>query len=206
MWEWIQNNGSALMVIITFIYVIATVFIFIANNKSAKATREQLEESKRQFSETQRLSVLPCLSVSIGKEPFQDKDGKSFPNMYFNTGRIRINDRMAYIDSSICVKNIGSGLACDLHIEWIVETETSTPSFRLPFLGQNTEEFLNANIAGESKDTVFSQNAEMKFFYSDIIGNNYEQTLELSLTMHPYDHRMTIDTYRIDAPKLVFQT
>ena len=39
-----------LMVIITLVYVVATVFICIANIKSAKAAREQTEEMKKQFS------------------------------------------------------------------------------------------------------------------------------------------------------------
>ena len=37
-----------LMVIITFVYVIATIFICWANIKSAKASKEELTEMKRQ--------------------------------------------------------------------------------------------------------------------------------------------------------------
>lgn len=203
MWEWIQNNESTLMVIITFIYVIATIFIFVANNKSAKATREQLDESKRQFSETQRLSVLPCFSVSIGKEPFPEKNGMPFPDICLNIGKISNNDQMAFINSSFYVKNIGSGLACDFYIQWIVDTETSTPSFRLPFICQKSEESFNVSIAGESKDKLISRKAEMKLCFTDIIGNHYEQSIEMYITMHPFNQHMTIDTYRIESPKLV---
>lgn len=46
-----------LMVIITFIYVVATVFICIANLKSAKAAREQTEEMKKQFLSINRPNV-----------------------------------------------------------------------------------------------------------------------------------------------------
>ena len=46
-----------LMVIITAIYVIATVFICIANLKSAKAAREQTEEMKKQFLSINRPNV-----------------------------------------------------------------------------------------------------------------------------------------------------
>lgn len=46
-----------LMVGITFVYVIATIFICLANIKSAKATREQLAESKRQFDEENRPDI-----------------------------------------------------------------------------------------------------------------------------------------------------
>ena len=46
-----------LMVIITAIYVIATIFICGANMKSAKAAREQTEEMKKQFSAINRPNV-----------------------------------------------------------------------------------------------------------------------------------------------------
>ena len=38
-----------IMVGVTIVYVIATVCIFIANNKSAKAAEKQLQQMKKQF-------------------------------------------------------------------------------------------------------------------------------------------------------------
>ena len=61
--EFLNDYNGALMVIISAIYVIATIIICNANAVSAKATREQLEESKRQFRETQRLEVMPYLQL-----------------------------------------------------------------------------------------------------------------------------------------------
>ena len=46
-----------IMIAITAVYVIATIFICIFNYRSAKATREQLAESKRQFEENNRAFV-----------------------------------------------------------------------------------------------------------------------------------------------------
>ncbi len=43
-----------LMVVITFIYVIATIFICWANIKSARASKEELAEMKKQYSEENR--------------------------------------------------------------------------------------------------------------------------------------------------------
>lgn len=50
-----------LMVIITAVYVVATIFICVFNAKSANAAREQLEESKRQFD----LSNKPIIVTEI---------------------------------------------------------------------------------------------------------------------------------------------
>ncbi len=46
-----------LMVIITVVYVVATIFICKANIKSAEAAREQIEESRKQFEESNRAYV-----------------------------------------------------------------------------------------------------------------------------------------------------
>lgn len=52
--EWLNDNSDALMVMITLVYVVATIFIWKANKISAQASKEQLEESKRQFDESQK--------------------------------------------------------------------------------------------------------------------------------------------------------
>ena len=46
-----------IMIIITSVYVAATIFICIANFKSATATRNQLKEQQRQFNESNRAFV-----------------------------------------------------------------------------------------------------------------------------------------------------
>ena len=52
-----------LMVGITAVYVIATIFICWANINSAKATREQVAESKRQFDEANRAFVVVSFEI-----------------------------------------------------------------------------------------------------------------------------------------------
>lgn len=56
-----------LMVGITLVYVIATIAIWFANHKSARATEKQLIESKRQFDEIKRLEHMPYMQVSFGE-------------------------------------------------------------------------------------------------------------------------------------------
>lgn len=57
-----------LMVVITGIYVIANIFICIANIKSANAAKLQTSEMKRQFFEINR----PNISVEIGHFTVKD--------------------------------------------------------------------------------------------------------------------------------------
>ena len=57
-----------LMVVITAIYVGATIAIWFANNKSARMTEKQLEESRSQFEEAKRLECMPFLQLEIPTE------------------------------------------------------------------------------------------------------------------------------------------
>ncbi len=83
------------MVWITLVYVIATIFICFANLQSAKATREQLAESKRQYDEESRAFI----AVSFIYER------KAFYGMRFtNNGKrvakqVRFNFKEEFIDS-----------------------------------------------------------------------------------------------------------
>lgn len=42
---WGNSNQGFIMVVLTAIYVVATVFIYSANNKSAKATEKALKQN-----------------------------------------------------------------------------------------------------------------------------------------------------------------
>ena len=57
-----------LMVVITAIYVVATIYISRANIKSADATREQLVESKRQYEDKKRLEIMPYIQFEQTKD------------------------------------------------------------------------------------------------------------------------------------------
>lgn len=77
--NWLNDNSGFVMALLTFVYVIATALICYFNYKSAKATKEQTEESNKQFIENSRGNVVPkivelegemlCLSFqNIGKD------------------------------------------------------------------------------------------------------------------------------------------
>lgn len=55
--DYLDAHNGSLMVIITFIYVVATIAICAANICSAKATQNQVEESKRQYEEEHRAFI-----------------------------------------------------------------------------------------------------------------------------------------------------
>lgn len=56
---WLNSNDGFAMAVLTFVYVIATIFICVFNGKSASVTRKQIEESQRQFEESNRAHIIP---------------------------------------------------------------------------------------------------------------------------------------------------
>ena len=102
-----------LMVGITVVYVIATVFICWANFSSARASKAQVEESKRQYEETKRLQIMPYFRVDFEKWiPTHQKDEIiPYHPLYLSTP-VQKEDEITG-SCSIKVTNIGMGMAID---------------------------------------------------------------------------------------------
>ena len=64
---WLNGNNGFVMALLTFVYVIATIFICVFNYKAAKATKEQTKESYKQFIENNRAHVIPKIVVLEGE-------------------------------------------------------------------------------------------------------------------------------------------
>lgn len=100
------------MVLITFIYVVATIEICRANIKSAEATKEQLEESKHQFAENERLQMMPYFEIIV------HDDIRDFVECIELTISNSNAENSTVIDRRISIKNIGLGVAKDFTYTW----------------------------------------------------------------------------------------
>lgn len=164
-----------LMVGITAVYVVATIFICMANAKSANATREQFTESKRQFDETQRLATMPFLSLEYIKDGTLDSDfeisvpiTKGFALFCRHSNVFRL-------------KNIGNGTATDIVYTWICHEKDICETDCFP---------INAVSAGSSHNVTFSytedeasdcpSKAVLELQYNDLLGHSYEQKIFFS--------------------------
>ncbi len=65
--QWLNDNNGALMVLITLVYVIATICISRSNRKSAEASREQIEESQKQQKQNVGLQLYGLRKDAINK-------------------------------------------------------------------------------------------------------------------------------------------
>lgn len=157
-----------LMVGITAVYVIATVFICIFNGKSAKATREQVAESERQFEETKRLECMPFLQMEViqgNRKPMFELELPLYKE--------EITDA---IYAKLLIKNLGNGTATNIIYSWHHEglsiNETDYPPINAIMQGDSYCFQFTFLVDGHI-DTV--DHIPIDFEYNDLLGNTYEQ-------------------------------
>lgn len=158
------------MFCITTIYVVATIFICRANIKAANATRDQIAESQRQFSENRRLDVMPYLQFETTNQPGVDyKIAMALSEDDYSAGEYLLNLR---------VKNIGRGTAKDIEYVWTNFTNTySRKPFVIKALQNGDAHYLQISFERPKvlKD-VTTANFELHF--KDLLENEYSQRIE----------------------------
>lgn len=169
-----------LMVGITFVYVVATIFICIFNGRSAKATREQVAESQRQFEDNKRLERMPYIDVAVVDMP-PDRDifdadvTLSFPKS--------ISGEYVCASEWLEINNIGYGIATGISVEWKApngELESVNLPIRILEIGGKKEVGFRFMIAISCEQMLSEQCAVMLFHYKDLLGNSYKQTISFT--------------------------
>lgn len=161
-----------LMVGITAVYVIATIVICIFNGKSAKASREQIDESQRQFEDTKRLGAMPFLQLEIPveqKSPLFEIELDLFDE-----------EATDHIYKIVKLKNLGNGSASNIIYTW-ERGKGASPEYDYPPI--------NAIMHGDCycfQLTIFADESaqngtsgELTWQYDDLLGNSYEQNVTL---------------------------
>ena len=176
--EFIKQFHDSLMVAITFVYVLATIYISDANEKSAKAAREQLVESKRQFEENKQLEFLPVLKIS--------NDGKTNepPNICLRWSK-EDSGSLCNTNFQIRLLNIGIGTAKDMSFAWIAE-ENIIQCAPLPvdFLRQNDEQklIIDVTIWANKPSENHTDFTDLRIKYADLLNHRYHQDITFGFT------------------------
>lgn len=213
--NFLNVNNGALMVIITAVYVVATIQICRANIKSAKASnaqvaaakeqtdavKAQLDESKREYEETKRLEHMPYMQVSFGEWKTSDERGSYFPNMWLNINRTADNHASSS-GMSIDVTNIGLGLAVNIKCKWIsagIEQEQHLSASLLK-RGECCNSTFIISAAIPEKEPQYADTS-LIICFDDFLGNHYEQTVDISFQIHP--HYISLVQYITKPPKYI---
>ena len=162
-----------LMVGITLIYVAATIAIWVANKKSAEATREQLDESKRQFEETKRLEYMPCFEIHF--DSMDAGTGISVELTDKKTGEVHT------LFTKYRIENISKGTA--LNVKCIMKSAIKDNEFvTCPIVPAQSKRSINCLFLADKG--YFSEHSlpfAITILYDDIMNNLYEQNIELEL-------------------------
>lgn len=188
MTEWI-------MVAITFVYVIATIFICIFNYRSAKATKEQVELSKAQYADDTRLKLMPCLLVEQ-IDPTVSVNGTI--EYEFDYGDSGIGDE-SKINGEFCFKvtNVGYGIAKEIEY-FVYAPQSDYRRYRIISFSINDNRTVRFVFACKSGN---KQKLELQIIYKDLLDNKYIQTLSIFLDASKDSIKM--ETFYITAPQYV---
>lgn len=171
----LNSNEGALMVVITFVYVVATIMICIFNGRSARATSEQVSESQRQFEETKRLTVMPYIEFTT-----MENRHSCFVNAHLASHDSQCGEYNVFIQ----IKNIGIGTAQKITYTYKYKCGTMEDNSRglIPVIALAPKESNEisidfGNIPAKGQENI-EVDIEMK--YSDLLENEYVQKISFS--------------------------
>ena len=188
-----------LMVGITAVYVVATIFILYANIKSANATRDQLTESKRQYEDKKRLEIMPYFEVRIcgNITDFHECIHLALSSQNAENGTV--------IDQRISIKNIGLGPAKDIRYTWNNldgEYDQNDLEFTAILPGENKD--VNIDFYAEHKDDFSEYVAPVSIIltYCDLLENKYHLSIDFVFTISTEDN-VKLTKYTVGTPSVV---
>lgn len=159
-----------LMVIITAVYVGATIFICVFNGKSAKASMKQVEDSIIQFEANRRLQAMPFLQLEIPRE-------NTAPS--FDIELNGDNEAVDFLYYTVKLKNIGNGTAVSIIYSWEDrESNIKIEPFPINAIMQGDSYCFQLLINYENNSVLTSK---IMWKYMDLLGNSYEQMAILSV-------------------------
>ena len=186
-----------IMVGITAVYVIATILILRANKKSAEVaetqlqqSRDETEELKKQFEESQRLSCQPFLQIEKTSMLPNENYIQIFIPIHYEE-----SDDFSYpgsIRQDFVIKNLGNGNAINIFYSWDdyskTHKDTCCPSVNAIMHGDTYGIRMVVNPLIESR-------SYLRFYYNDLIGNSYTQKFLINIQ----NNRISLDN---DSPIL----
>lgn len=166
-----------MMVWITAIYAIFTCYIMRANNISANLSKEQLEESRKQFEKLQaqnealkQLNFMPFLQLV--------RSGDQNEGQYIDEFEIELFcESIEFIQSIYCkIHNIGNGTATDIVYSWSCRQNnrkgSGYPQINAIMHGDDYPIMLELELDNQTPDAF---DITIEFEFKDLLGQYYEQ-------------------------------
>lgn len=169
--DWLNTYSNAIMVIITFVYVVATIAICLANISSAKASKKQLKTSIEQYEEMKRFNFMPYFQLLDVNTP-----GNSciLLPLKAKTG----SGENYSIQVDFFIQNFGAGTAIKMKYIWnSLDSSTDMGKFVTAALRPGDKQIVRIMFI-YSEGYIPEGIASIDLKYSDLLGNNYIQKIE----------------------------
>ena len=190
--NFLNDNGQALMVLITAIYVIATINISNANIKSAEATREQVLESTKQYEDSRHLQIMPFIRAYFSRDKAPD-----YP-VYLPLGN-EIKDKEGS-GNNIQIENIGKGAAIDVSYAWKYGSIEDKGTIGVAGIKEGAQCKLDLAFFGDLENEITE--GLFILYYCDLLGKKYEQEILLKVGLNA-ESRVVVDEVETRIPKAV---
>ena len=174
-----------IMVGITAVYVVATIVICWFNGKSARASRAQLEESRRQFEETKRLEIMPFLQIEIPVT-------QEIPQLYINLPIDDIRSKRSFI--IVVLRNLGNGTATNIVYDWRCNGTVEIEAFPICAIMKGDSCCIQFFVEYE-ESTLNDVTGHLTFQFDDLLGKSYEQKMVVVINENK------ITEINVDFPK-----
>lgn len=161
-----------LMLLVTFVYVVATIFIYKANIESACAAREQIEESRRQFKETTRLNLMPFFEFEVAEKSIYGSEVAPL-NLVIPKGDA------FYASREYIIRNIGLGTAKNITYRCINLTESLEGDLKkVSAIKSNDLKYITLDYKTLQKEKI---KLLVIVHFQDLLNNNYTQNIEIEV-------------------------
>ena len=187
------------MVIITIVYVFATIAICLANFKSAKASREQLKESKRQFNENQRQAEA---ELEESKRQFNESQRQAKAELEESKHQFERQFEEINRPHITCEYILASRAFCCIRISNYGNKPARKVTFKindefLNIIPDDYKEFAKLNEA----EYYIGVNQHYDFFFSDINKFKNNKTAFVINLQYETENKKYSDTITIDFTK-----
>lgn len=169
----LNNYSNLILIWVTIVYVIATIEICLANMNSAKATREQLAESKRQYEETKRIEIMPCFSCYLV--------GKALTDFSLSLALSSDDSSQGQSIVHLHLCNVGNGTAKEIRYYWHNYSDSYDRGF-FPFRAFSSGESKSVSITFSLTSKKGSKPVSIELLFEDLLNNKYSQTIEFDFT------------------------
>lgn len=193
--DYVDKYNSSLTLMVTVVYVVATVMIFRANRSSVEAMNQQLVESKRQYEDKKRIEIMPYIQFE------KAKDGADY-NL-----ELALDSEGNLAGSYILVtrmKNVGNGAAKGISYIYQIQNKTASydrGAFPIQSMFSGESQTLCIEFA-YSIENATTKDACFLLRYADLLENYYEQSLNIKFDFSNHN-ALTLTEFNTSAPVLI---